>query len=106
MKVSSALTLLGLAATVALAPLAVHADSSSQQKNKNNWRNLGIGSAAVAGYGLLKHNNTATLLGVAGAAYSANRYEQDRHHQSQAQSARDARARYRREHRHYHRRHH
>ena len=105
MKLTQTLSMLGLAATVALAPLAAHADSSSQQKNKNNWRNIGIGSAAVAGYGLLKHNNTATLLGVAGAAYSANRYEQDRHHQSQDQARRDARARYLREHRRYHRRH-
>ena len=85
------LTILGLAVTVAaaaFAPLGAHADQSSQQKNKNQWRNLGIAGAAVAGYGLLKHNNTATLLGAAGAAYSANRYEQDRHHQSQDSAAR------------------
>ncbi len=96
------MTILGLAATVAvsaLAPMAAMAD----QNSKNQWRNLGIGGAAVAGYGLLKHNNTATLLGAAGAAYSANRYEQDRHHQSQQQSARDKRAYYYRHHRSYHR---
>lgn len=89
------LTILGLAATVAtaaFAPLAAHAD----QKSKNQWRNLGIAGAAVTGYGLLKHNTTATVLGAAGTAYSANRYEQDRHHQSQEQAARDRRARYHR----------
>lgn len=104
MKQVNAWTMLGLAATVAAAaftPMAAHADQSSRQSNKNNWRNIGLGSAAVAGYGLLKHNNTATLLGAAGAAYSAKRYEDDRHSQSQSQSARDQRARYRR----YHRRH-
>ena len=86
-------TILGLAATVAVSvftPLAAQAD----QNSKNQWRNLGIGGAAVAGYGLLHHNSTATLLGAAGAAYSANRYEQDRHHQSQAQAARDRRRAY------------
>jgi hypothetical protein len=62
-----------------MAPMA-HADS--QQKNKNLWRNLGIGSAVIAGHGLLTHNKTEALLGVAGAAYSAHRYEQDRHSQS------------------------
>ncbi len=91
MKHTNKLTILGLAATVAaaaFAPLAVSADQASQQKNKNQWRNLGIAGAAVAGYGLLNHNSTATVLGAAGAAYSANRYEQDRHHQSQDNAAR------------------
>ena len=103
MKQVKAWTMLGMAATVAaaaFAPIAVHADDS-RQKNKNQWRNLGIAGAAVAGYGLLKHNSTATVLGAAGAAYSANRYEQDRHSQSQAQARRDQRARY---HRYYGRR--
>jgi hypothetical protein len=63
-----------------LTPSAVLADT---QSNKNTWRNLGIAGAAVAGYGLLNHNSTATVLGLAGAGYSAYRYEQDRHHQSQ-----------------------
>ena len=105
MKQVNAWTLLSVAATVAataFAPIAAQAD----QNSKNQWRNLGAAGAAVAGYGLLKHNNTATLLGAAGAAYSANRYEQDRHHQSQAQARRDQRARYHRYSRHrvYHHR--
>jgi len=94
---ASKLTILGLAATVAaaaFAPLAASAD----QNSKNQWRNLGAAGAAVAGYGLLKHNTTATVIGAAGAAYSANRYEQDRHHQSQANAARK---RYYRTHRHH-----
>ncbi len=101
MKTASLMTYVGLAATVAagiLAPISAQAD----QNSKNQWRNLGIGGAAVAGYGLLHHNSTATLLGAAGAAYSANRYEQDRHHQSQAQAARDRRAYYYRHHTHRH----
>ena len=109
MMQAKAWTIFGLVATVAtaaLSPMAASADS--RQSNKNQWRNLGLGSAAVAGYGLLKHNNTATLLGAAGAAYSAKRYEDDRHSQSQNQARRDARARYHRQytrahryHRHY-----
>lgn len=84
MKTSSTLTTWGLAAILSAAALVpALADPASQQKNKNNWRNLGIAGAAVAGYGLLNHNSTATILGAAGAAYSANRYENDRKHQSQ-----------------------
>lgn len=57
--------------------------SASSQTHKNNWRNGAILGGVVAGYGLLHHNTTATVIGAAGAAYSANRYEQDRKHQSQ-----------------------
>ncbi len=105
MKQVNAWAMLGIAATVAATALApISASADSRQTNKNNWRNLAGAGAAVAGYGLLKHNNTATLLGAAGAAYSANRYEQDRHSQSQSQARRDQRARY---HRYYgHRVHH
>ena len=74
-----------------LMPLAAMAD----QKSKNNWRNLAIGSGALGVYGLASHQGGLALLGAAGAAYSANRYEQDRHHQSQAQR--------RWRHEHYHR---
>lgn len=94
------LTYLGVAALVtgtALAPMAAHAD----QKNKNLWRNGAIGGGAAALYGLHNHDKTTTLLGLGAAAYSAKRYEDDRHHQSQQKSARDAQARYHRTHRHY-----
>ncbi len=105
MKLGTSITALGLLATLALGALAPAAMADSRQKNKNNWRNLAGAGAAVAGYGLIKHNRTATVLGAAGAAYSANRYEKDRHSQSQ-QSA--ARKRYYRTHhsRSYYRSHH
>ena len=96
-NISAVAALFALAATTAALPLAVHADG--QQTNKNNWRNIGIGSAVVGGYGLLHHNTTLGVLGVAGAAYSAHRYEQDRHSQSQAQARRN----YYRTHHYYHR---
>ncbi len=95
-KISTTAALLALTTATTMLPLAAHADT---QGNKNTWRNLAIGSAAVGGYGLLKHNTTLGVIGVAGAAYSANRYEQDRHHQSQARAA--ARARYYHRHHHY-----
>lgn len=84
-----ALAATAMVATTAMAPVAAHADwrqDQNTQKNKNLWRNLGIGGAALGAYGLLNHNSTLGLLGAAGAAYSANRYEQDRHHQSQDNS--------------------
>jgi len=97
LSTASKYTTLGLLATLAAAAASpVLADPASQQKNKNQWRNLGIAGAAIAGYGLLNHNTTATVLGAAGAAYSANRYEHDRQSQSQNSSNRY-------DYRHYHR---
>ncbi len=95
MKTMTICGLLATFAAAALVPTAALADQSGQQKNKNQWRNLAIAGAAVAGYGLLNHNSTATLLGAAGGGYSAYRYEQDRHHQSQDQHRRDMRRYYR-----------
>ena len=71
------------------APLSVFADSV--QKRKNNYRNLGIGAAVLGAGGLLKGNKTLGVLGAAGAAYSASRYEKARHRQSQAAHKRDVR---------------
>ena len=82
-------TCLFVVLAVSLVSPMAHADST--QSNKNTWRNLGIAGAAVAGLGVLHHNSTETLLGAAGAAYSASRYEQERKSQ-------DARVRWRRNH--------
>ncbi|MDQ2688616.1 MAG: hypothetical protein M3Y28_12195 [Armatimonadota bacterium] len=79
---------LALMTSLAVSALSPMAFADSRQKNKNNWRNLAGAGAAVAGYGLLKGNKTATILGAAGAAYSANRYEKDRHSQSEAKANR------------------
>jgi len=87
--------LFGAVALLAGMPAFVPSASAAghRQKKKNDWRNAAIGSGAVAGYGLLKGNKTAAILGAAGAAYSANRYEQERKHQDERKRAR---ARYRR----------
>ncbi len=99
MKLGTKVTALALLASVATAAMSPAALADNRQKNKNGWRNLaGIG-AAVAGYGLLRHDKTATIVGAAGAAYSANRYEKDRHSQSEANANRaryHARQRYHR----------
>jgi len=91
-------TVMALAFTIGASLLSpvVHADST--QSNKNLWRNLAIGGAVVAGHGLLTHNSTETVIGVAGAAYSANRYESERHSQSQQ---RERQREYYRHHHHY-----
>jgi len=62
--------------------------SRHRQDTKNNWRNLAIGSGVLGVIGLVEHNNTLAVAGLVGAAYSANRYEQDRKSQNH-----DARAR-------------
>lgn len=56
--------------------------TSHRQQSKNQWRNLGIAGGALGVAGLLTHNNTLTLLGLGGGAYSAYRYEQDRKSQN------------------------
>jgi hypothetical protein len=89
----TALTVLVAVGLVAAAPIAAPASPASQQQNKNTWRNLGIGSAAIGVNGLIHHNTTETVLGAAGAAYSANRYEQERRSQARSQRARGNRYR-------------
>jgi hypothetical protein len=86
-KKITAFALLTTLGTAALTPSAL-ADSS-KQSDKNNMRNLGIAGAAIAGYGLLNHNSTATLLGAAAGGYGAYKYEQDRKAQSADQRSRD-----------------
>ena len=83
------LGLLAVMATTAFAPVAAVADHQGQ---KNTGRNIGIGGAALLGYGLLKHNTTATILGGVGAVAGAKMYEDNR----KAESRNNAR---------YHRRH-
>ncbi len=84
------LALLVLASATSALPQTALAQTKAQdtQKQKNNWRNIGGAAAAVAGYGLLKGNTTATLLGAAGAAYSAKRYEDERKTQDHLKRAR------------------
>ncbi len=82
----TALALLATTATAALAPVAVLADS--HQGKKNTGRNLGIAGAAIAGYGLLKHNTAATVLGGVGAVAGAKMYEDNRKAQSRNNSRR------------------
>ena len=79
---ATAFAILAAFAVPALAPSATFAQSKTEQKHrqneKNKWRNAAGAAGAVAGYGLLKGNKAATVLGAAGAAYSGNRYEQER----------------------------
>jgi O-antigen/teichoic acid export membrane protein len=102
MKRNSILTTWGLVATFAIAAISpVFARGAALQQSKNNMRNLAIGSAAIAAYGLLNHNGAATVLGVAGAALAGSQYEKDRKKQSKINSYR---SHYYRNHRRYHRR--
>ena len=94
MKRTTRYTTLGLLAafgTTAVVPMAAMAgNDSARQSNKNLMRDLAIGGAAIAGYGLLNHNNNLTLLGAAGAALAGSQYEKARHNQSVDQSRDDS----------------
>ena len=88
MKLNTILTAWGLLATLTVGGVTPaladgYRDRSSDQTNKNNMRNLAIGGAAVAAYGLFNHNSAATLLGAAGAVLAGSQYEKDRQEQSQ-----------------------
>jgi hypothetical protein len=80
-KVSVQIASAVLACTMVAAPMSVQAQSSAyrhRQQTKNTWRNLGYLGGAVGVYGLLRGNRTLAIAGLAGGAYSAWRYEQDR----------------------------
>ena len=68
--------------TIGLATLGVMAATTLggimaapvQASESNKWKNLTILGGAVTGYGLLKHNKTATIVGGVGAVYAYSRY--------------------------------
>ena len=98
--------LVGLAFGVAVAvptflPATAMAQTSHRQKTKNQWRNLGYAGAALGAAGLLTHNKTLAIGGLAGGAYSAYRYEHDRKSQSKANSRYRRAQRFSRSHRSY-----
>ncbi|HEV2473302.1 MAG TPA: hypothetical protein VGS41_11585 [Chthonomonadales bacterium] len=74
----AALAVLSMASLPAAAQYSYH----HRQQTKNQWRNIGIGSAALGALGFLTHNNTLGWVGVAGGLYSASRYEADRRSQN------------------------
>ncbi len=55
--------------------------SSHRQKTKNGWRNAAAGSGALGVFGVVTGNKTLAAAGLAGAAYSGQRYEHDRRSQ-------------------------
>ncbi|MGV3618764.1 MAG: hypothetical protein ACO1SV_25860 [Fimbriimonas sp.] len=85
------LVTLGVIATAVALPAVSTAQTRSQlqrrQQQKNQWRNLGYAAGAVGIYGALKKDRNLTLLGAAGALYSAHRYEQDRKSQRRLQDS-------------------
>ncbi len=74
---------MGTVASLSLVPLSAFAqhdsrDHQHRQNMRNQWRDATIGAGALGVLGLVEHNNTLAIAGIAGAAYSANRYNQDR----------------------------
>ncbi len=79
-------SLLAMAIAVpTMLPADAAAQTSRRQKSKNQWRNLAIGGGALGVLGLVTKNKTLTYGGLAGGAYSAWRYEQDRKSQRREQ---------------------
>src|SRR5450631_3390752 len=62
-----------------------HQAATHRQHTKNTWRNAAYGSGALGVLGLITHNGTLATLGLAGAGYSALRYEHDRKSQNRIQ---------------------
>lgn len=79
LKQFTVVSLAGLMLFSALSPAALA--TSNSQRHKNTWRNVAIGAGAI-GLLALRHNPVLGVVGIAGAAYAAHRYEQDRHHQA------------------------
>jgi hypothetical protein len=84
-------TVAAFAALGVIGPATVpaRADSADNiQKQKNDWRNLGIGAGAIALHGAVRGNGLETVLGAAGAAYAGKRYEDTRRQQDEMQRQR------------------
>jgi hypothetical protein len=75
-------------ATAILSPMTVFADGATQQKKKNDWRNVVIGAGAATLYGATKGDGALTAIGALGTAYAAKKYEDERHAQAQASASR------------------
>ncbi len=73
---------IGAVAVAVAAPSLSDAQTRSQlqrrQQQKNQWRNIAYGAGALGIFGAIKKDRNLTILGAAGAAYAAHRYEQDR----------------------------
>jgi hypothetical protein len=78
-NIVTALATLGIAGAMVAAPVSSFADgwSSHRTQQKDQWKSIGVGAAAVGIFGLLTHNDTLSVLGLGGAAYSGYRYSQD-----------------------------
>jgi len=78
-NIVTALATLGIAGAMVAAPVSSFADgwNSHRQQQKDQWKSIGVGAAAVGILGLLTHNDTLSVLGLGGAAYSGYRYSQD-----------------------------
>jgi hypothetical protein len=103
MAIATRLTIIAVAATMAVsvfAPLSAMADDLQNQKN--NMRNAAIGAGVVTLYGLKNGQHTTALLGAAGTAYALSEYERKRHEQSVRNSQRAHWHRHHRYHHHYH----
>lgn len=89
------LVAVALALPLTMAPARAEAQSRKseiehRQKTKNEWRNIAIGSGALAILGLVEKNGTLTTVGTIGALYAASRYEHDRKSQSRLERSRAA----------------
>src|SRR5260221_13282035 len=80
-----------LACVPAVAQSHLDRASHHRQKKKNEWRNIGIGSAALGGAGFATHHNAPGSAGLPGSRYYAPRYEQNRKSQGRTDPARRAR---------------
>ena len=88
-KLAAGLTLAIAVAVPTLTPTTADAQTAHRQKSKNQWRNLGIAGGVLGAAGLITHNKTLAIGGLAGGAYSAYRYEQDRKGQRRQQDRHD-----------------
>lgn len=65
----------GLGAMLIAAPTSAMANDH----NRDEWRNIGLASAAVGLIGLANHDSKLATIGFLGAGYSAYRYDAARH---------------------------
>ena len=74
-KKTVSFALLGVLATSAIGGIFAPA---AEAKSSSKWKNFAIAGGAIAGYGLLKKNKTATIAGLAAGGYSLYRYNKSK----------------------------
>ena len=86
-SVAALCAVVGFAATPLIANAHLKAGGLGKLQSSNKWKNRAVAGGVVGALGLLTHNKTLAIAGIAGALYSSSRADSDsRSHDSGRQA--------------------